>query len=124
MDTKFCSDCGLVVTNTDGMEIFGRLIHRACVLRKALKIIGEILCAHDDEVRAAVRRVHNDWDRFVELLCLVANKLAVNAAAPATPEQQCFLDVLFQKFVMPRFDAAQVEFPQEQAEDFREQLFA
>ena len=122
MDTRFCPDCGLIVTMENGMDVLGQLRHRACVQRWAMNIIGDVFCGTDEEVRVAVRGVKRDWNRFVELLCFVANKLATGTAPAVPSEQQRFLDVLFEKFVLPRFDAATQGISPEQAKELGSQF--
>jgi len=122
MDTRFCPDCGLIVTIENGMDVLGQLRHRACVQRRAMNIIGNVFCGADEEVRTAVRGVKKDWQRFVELLCLVANKPATGTAPAVPSEQQRFLDVLFEKFVLPRQNAATQGISPEQAKELGSQF--
>lgn len=122
MDTKFCPDCQRIVTLETGIDVFGELRHRACVQQAAIRLIGDVFCHVDEEVRVAVRSVKKDWKRFVELLCLVANKLALGNALTVLPDQQRFFDVLFEKFVLPRFDATNGDLPREQTEKLRCQM--
>jgi len=122
MGTRFCPDCGLIVTMENGLDVLGQLRHLACVQRRAMNIIGNAFCGVDAELRAAVRGVKKDGERFVALLCLVADKIAMSSDPPIDPSEQALLDVLFEKFVAPRFDAALRDFPPEQAEELRRQL--
>jgi len=124
METRFCPDCRMIVTLDNGLDVLGELRHRACVKQAAMRVIGDVFCGVDEEVRVAVRGVKKDWNRFVELLCLVANKLAMGNAPAILPEQQRFFDVLLEKFVLPRFDAVQGAFLPEREADVKNQLYA
>lgn len=124
METKFCPDCGLIVTPESGLDLLGQLRHRPCVQRAAMRIIGDVFCGVDDEMRAAVRGVKNDWQRFVALLCLTADKLAMSNAPALMPGEQRYLEVLFQMFVAPRFTEALGGLPPEEVRELERQMLS